>query len=91
MATTLENVCIGLEDLDPLAIDGDETTNVGEVSLLFNRFDRLLMLCIDILQEKNQRRPFYRPRSDILDLFDDEHCRKCFRFDKPSILYITGE
>ena len=33
---------------------------------------------------------FYRIRCDVLKLFNDELCRKVFRFDRPSILYITG-
>ena len=79
------HVCNGLEN-------DDETTNVGKVSLLFHWFDCLLMLCIiDIPQERNQRRPSKRSRLDILDMFDDEHCEKFFRFDKPSILYIKGK
>jgi len=33
---------------------------------------------------------FQLVKYNVLDLFDDAHCRKVFRFDKPTILYITG-
>ena len=34
--------------------------------------------------------PFYKRRKDIFELFDDEKIRKTFRFDKESILYLSG-
>jgi hypothetical protein len=33
---------------------------------------------------------FYELRKDIFELFDDEKIRKTFRFDKESILYLSG-
>ena len=35
-------------------------------------------------------RTFYSQRRKIFELFDDEKTRKTFRFDKPSIMYITS-
>ncbi len=35
-------------------------------------------------------RTFYSQRRKMFELFDDEKTRKTFRFDKLSIMYITG-
>ncbi len=34
--------------------------------------------------------PFYKRRKDIFSLFDDQRLIATFRFDKASIIYITG-
>jgi len=38
----------------------------------------------------NHMMPFYQRRKDIFDMFDDEQVVRTFRFDKQTILYITG-
>ena len=38
----------------------------------------------------NHMMPFYQRRKDIFDIFDDEQVVRTFRFDKQTILYITG-
>jgi hypothetical protein len=35
-------------------------------------------------------RTFYSQRKNMFELFDEEKTRKTFRFDKPSIIYITS-
>ena len=36
-------------------------------------------------------KPFYEARKDIFTIFNEEQIREMFRFDKPTILYITSE
>jgi len=38
----------------------------------------------------NRLMPFYQRRKDIFGMFNDEQLVKTFRFDKQTILYITG-
>jgi hypothetical protein len=45
----------------------------------------------EIRKRKRERLlPFYAKRKDVLDHFDDEKIRQTFRFDRPSIQFITG-
>ncbi len=41
-------------------------------------------------RERERLLPFYAKRKDVLDHFDDEKIRQTFRFDRPSIQFITG-
>ena len=37
-----------------------------------------------------QLKTFYSQRQKLFELFDDNKLMKTFRFDRPSIMYITG-
>jgi hypothetical protein len=46
----------------------------------------------EVRRRKSDRmKPFYKKRKDLLEYFDDEKIRRTFRFDRASILFITGK
>lgn len=46
----------------------------------------------EVRRRKTDRmKPFYKKRKDVLEYFDDEKIRRTFRFDRASILFITGK
>lgn len=46
----------------------------------------------EVRRRKTDRmKPFYKKRKDLLEYFDDEKIRRTFRFDRASILFITGK
>ena len=64
------------EDLGLLESDFNDSSSSEDEDIRHARLSKL--------------KAFYSQRQKLFELFDDEKLRKTFRFDRPSIMYITG-
>jgi len=63
----------------------ESSDNISELSVLGEFLEDLNYLD-EVLGDNNNE----SKRKDVLDHFDDEKIRQTFRFDRPSIQFITG-